>query len=772
MPTRYHIIKQPSEVYQLINACKQTGLASVDFETNAKGIYTKEFIPTILSVSYEPGTSIVIPLQHFDSPFRKGKKWLKCLRRFGRGVVENPNVTKVAQNWKFDNQIFNKYGIYSRGTVIDTMLAKYLLNEERPHDLGSIAATYLPEYTGYKKKDEFEKIKDWGKKELEPLSEYGGLDTDITLRLGLFLEKKLIENPKIYNLYRNLIMPASNVLQHAEARGLLFDVDLNLQLHTKYEGLIEEATNAIMSLPVVKKYEKRLQRNRVDSYVDKLYEEIRELEESDKPSAPRGIKSREEKISRILAGEFTTKNEQKLIEPLNLGSQKQLVQLMYLDKKGLRFPIIKYTKDQKTKKESDNPSTDEDTLLNLLAQDKGGFIEALLKLRGYKQNYSTFIKGYKELPQEGNYIHPKFNLHGTVTGRLSSSDPNAQQIPKKEVNPDIKKQFIAPPGMLFFSCDYSQAELRIMAHLSGDETLLEAFAKGWDPHLAIACQKYGVQYEDILPFYQDETHPNYKEWKVKRKQAKQIVFGCIYGIEAKKLSQQLSDPKSGLVYTPKQAQKFLDEFFEEHPKVRKFMERQTQRMIKKGYVKTLFGRRRRCPSIYSENYGEYLEATRQSFNAPCQSAASDMALFASILIHADQKAGRLPFTPEVSTVHDSIYYYSYPEFLNPWTIYQHYQICKDPDTKSYFGFEIDDVSMAMDFSIGLTMVDELPYAPGYDYRKMLEPDFNKDEYYDYQNTVKHIAIEDYPQHFPEYFTEKFVTKFRKQYTKIFLNRDI
>lgn len=768
MESRYHIIKSENELNQLINACKTTKMAAVDFETNAEGIYRTSFKPTILSVSFQPGSGISIPLQHFDSPFKK-HKWKKFLIKFGREVVENPEIVKYAQNWKFDNQIFVKYGIFSRGTVIDTMLAKYILNEERPHGLKEMVAKYLPDFAGYEKKDDFDKIP-WDKKPLESLSEYGCMDTDATLRLGIFFEAKLIKH-KLYTLYRQLIMPASNVLQHAEARGLLFDKELNLELHTKYESLIEQYTSEVMSLPVVQKYEKKLKKTRIQKYLESIQAEIEELRDSDKKSAAKSIKNREQKISRILAGEFITGKEKKLIEPLNLGSQSQLVGLMYTDPKGLRFPILKYTKDKKSKKESTNPSTDEETLLNLKQHDKGGFIVALLKLRGFKQNYNTFIKGYRELPQSDGRIHPKFNIQGTVTGRLSSSDPNAQQIPKKEVNPDIKRQFITPPDELLLGCDYSQAELRIMAHLSGDETLLEAFAKGWDPHLAIACQKYGEDYDSILPIYKDETHPRYKEWKVKRKQAKQIVFGCIYGIEAPKLSRQLSDPESGLVYTPDEAQTFLNDFFKEHPKVKDFMDNQKDFMIENGYVTTLFGRKRRCPSIYSENKGEYLEAVRQSFNAPCQSAASDMALFASILLYYEMRHGNLPYIPEVSTVHDAIYFYSKPEFLNPWTIYQIYKICKDPDTKSYFGFEINDVSMDMDFTIGRNMVEDYPYAPGYDYGKMLKPDFDLDEYYEYVNKVKHIAIEDYPKEFPEYFTPSFVKAFRKQYTKIFVNQE-
>lgn len=764
MKTRYLICKNKKQIKKLIQCCKETKVASVDFETTGTLLFNSNFYPTILTVTYQAGSAVIIPLGHPDSPMRES--WLRNLRYFGRQVIENPEITKVAWNWKFDNKVFQKYGIYSRGTVIDAMLAKYLLNEERPHGLKQMVNRYLPEFSGYEKSDNFDELP-WDRKPFKALCRYGSIDTDATYRLAVFLENKLIQHG-FYQTYRNLIMPASKVLQSAEFRGLNIDVELNTSLHIKYEKLIQDAIDDLRQMPIMKTYAVKALQAKKEIYISAIEAEIEELEKKNGDgSKNRQIKSREQKIISFASGNFSNKKEKALLEPFNFKSVKQLVDLIYISPYGLKYPIIAYTKDQKTKRSSQTPSTSEDTLIALLPEDKHGFINKLLTLRGYEHTYSTFISGYKEKIQDDRKMHPSFNIHGTVTGRLSSSDPNAQQIPKKEVNPDIKKQFITPPGMLFLAYDYSQAELRIMAHLSGDEVLLDAFASGKDPHLAIACQKYGENYDEILPIYLDETHPRYKEWKVKRKQAKQIVFGTIYGIEAKKLSSQLSDPKTGLVVTPEEAQAFLDEFFHEHPKVKKFINKQANRMKKKGYVETLFGRRRRCPKVYSENYGEYLEALRQSVNAPCQSAGSDMALFASVIIYTEMKKGNLPFIPEVSTVHDSIYNYSLPEFINPWTIYQFHCICKNPDTKTYFGFKIDDVDMDMDFSIGRNMIEEYPYTPGYDYSKMLSPDFTEEEYFAEHRKTKHIPVSEYPKAFPEYFTEEFLTSFKNTWTKKF-----
>lgn len=1086
MFTRYKIIRSFKELKQLVEACLNTGYASVDFETNAEGIYKDTFKPTILSVSFQVGSGCSIPLQHFDESVKE-IPWLKWLQYFGRRVVENPNIVKVAQNFKFDNQIFVKYGIYVRGTVIDTMLAKYLLNEEKPHGLKPMVAKYLPEFADYEKYDKFETIP-WDKKPLEPLARYGCMDTDFTLRLALFLEKKLIDKG-FYNLYRNLIMPASKVLQDAETNGLPIDLSFNDFLQDKYSKLIQETNDKLRSVRQIKRYQKYSLEQRKQVYIDKLTQEIEEL--SGDPKKVKSIKNREDKISRILAGEYKTNDEKKLIEPVNFNSTKQMVDLLYISPKGFKFPIVEYTKDKRNKP-TDNPSTSEDTLIKISDQDKTGFIKALLDLRGLDKMNSTYIVGLRELVQSDNKVHPTFLISGTTSGRLSSRNPNGQNIPKVMVNPDIKKQFIPPPGKLFLTYDYSQAELRILAHLANEETMLEWFRTGKDIHLASACKKYHEDYDKIIKIYEDEQHELYPLWKKRRKQAKTINFGIVYEQSAHKLAESLSTPEEKV--EDSEGQQFLDEYFTTFPKIKKFMDKQHKFMEKHGYCVSLFGRRRRCPKVYSDNFSEYLEALRQcvdeetealttdgwrrydqlyngqliltkncntgilewqpieniniypdyqgdlysfegktfsaltngkhrwlcnhdskpgskaefltteelynskivrpihrtgeyngnrkkvldddlvyllgiiltdghlryyrdktkprygkpwyalitqskeknipliqsaidkldnrftyihkvygkkhvwkfnkdfadyldtiipnkklnmslihsltksqirllldgmilgdgckhgtriltssieqanliqvlvvmagyysnilindnrgihisnkikrgkiitknisylvtigeskyfhhrstrginhikklsnqkqliwcptvkngtwvcrrkgktyitgnSTNMPCQSAASDMALFASIIVWEKVRKGELPPMKEVNTVHDSVYQFIEPKYITPDTIYKVWDICRNPSTKKYFGFEIKDVDMSMDFTVGRTMAEELPYIPGYDYNKMLSKDFDIDEYYAEHRKVKNIPIEKYPKKFKSYFDE-------------------
>lgn len=742
METKYKIITNKQELKKLIQCCKQTGYASVDFETNAEPLYNKSFKPTILSVTFQPGFGCSIPLDHFETKkyTSKGWNWKKMLRKFGEEVIENPNVVKVAWNYKFDDQIFQKYNIYYRGVCLDGMLAKYLLNEEKPNDLKSMVRRYLPEYGDYEKQDKFDKIP-WDKKEMEPLCHYGCQDTDYTLRLMLFFEKKLIDLG-LYNTYRNLIMTASRVLTSVEKNGLYVDRAFNQELLDSYLPKIEAAKEAIYNLPKVKKFTKLYNQSKIEKYIAKLEEEIENLDpEVDK----RKIQSREQKIANIRAGVFTTKKELELIRPVSLGSSVDLPQLMY-SKEGFNFEVIK-------KNDSGKPSTDEETLTNLRLtvkkpdSPKAVFLDSLLELRGLEKMYKTYIEGWHEKTQDDDRLHGRFLIHGTTSGRLSSAEPNAQQIPKTSVDPNIKKQLVAPKGTLYIASDFSQAELRIMAHLSGDETYLNAFNSGQDPHLAIAATKYHVPYEEALKIYEDENHPDHKIWKVRRKQAKQIAFGLIYGIGAKLLAVKLSDPKSGIIVTPEEAQKEMDIFFGQHPKLKTFLKKQEKFLRKNGYLVSLFGRKRRLPQIYSSDRGEEAYALRLALNFPCQSAASDMCLFGSILIYYLMRQGKLPPTKSVCLVHDANYQITKPENINTWSIYEMWQIYRNPLTKPYFGFQIDDVTMDMDFVIGRSMAEELPFIPGYDYRKMLEPDFSVEEYMEEHKKYKHIPISEYKKRF-------------------------
>lgn len=767
MKTKYRIIRNEEELDRLIDCCKKVGYACIDFETNAEPIYNKTFKSTILSITFQPGFGCSIPLQHHEAKKKKfcGKNWnwKKMLLKFGHEVIENPDIVKMSWNGKFDFQIFELYGIYLRGTMIDGMLAKYVLNEERPNGLKDMVKRYLPEAAGYESDKGFDKLP-WDEKPLEDLCKYGCQDTDYTYRLCIFFESRLIELG-LYDLYRNLIMPASRVLQTCEANGLYMDRKFNQELLKSYKPKIDKARETCMNLPKVKRFQKWYSQQKINKYLKSIQDELDELDPNE-PKNKRKIASREQKISNIEAGIFTTKKEQELIRPVNLGSPVDLPTLMFSEE-GFNMPIIKYTVDKRTGKESKKPSTDEETLTELRLKFKNPkspkaiFLDSLLELRGLEKMYKTYILGWSEKVQDDDCLHGRYLIHGTDSGRLSSQEPNMQQIPKTSVDPNIKNQLVAKPGTLYLVCDFSQAELRIMAHLSGDETYLNAFNSGQDPHLAIAAKKYGIPYEEAYKIYDDENHPDHGIWKVRRKQAKQIAFGLIYGIGAKLLAVKLSDPKSGLIVTQEEAQNEMDIFFKQHPKLKTFKAKQEKFLKKHGYLRSLFGRKRRLPQIYSDNKQDQAYAIRLALNFPCQSAASDMTLFGSVLIYYMMRQGKLPMMQEVATVHDAVYMNTDPKWINTWTVHTMWDIFHNPSTKPYFGFQIKDVTMDMDYTIGRTMAEELPFIPGYDYNKMLQPDFSVEEYMEEHKKYKGISIADFPKLYPKEI---------KQYEKDFKRR--
>lgn len=703
MPSVFKIIKTEAEIDKLISYCEKTGYASVDFETNAQPINHSSFYPTIIGISFQPGSSYIVPLGHFDSPFKNRYRYI--LKKIGKGIMENKNITKVAWNAKFEYRIFKKYGISIKGRYFDAMLAKYLLNEERPNDLKSIVSNFIPEYAGYQENYEGSKLP-WDQKPLKGLSEYCGLDCDLTLRLMLFFEKQLIKG-KFYNLFRNMLMMATRVLGDSEYSGMDVDEKYLDELITKYSMEITNIEKKIANNRKVKKFEKALIDSRVNDLISKVQEEIDEIKYNLKQLKKSGesevlinrekrkLKTREDKITKYLARNFTTKNELKVIEKFNMGSPDQLGNLLFLSPHGFKYKIVKYTSDKKTKKESNRPSTDESVLLELGKKYNSEFLKSILEYRSLSKLYSTYIVGIKEKLVNGK-VHGNFNLHGTVTGRLSSNEPNLQNIPRDTTASDIKKMFVPPKGHLLLQVDYSQAELRVMAAMAGEENMIRWFKEGKDIHLTVALKKDNCEhrYDEINKVLEieDKNDPRFHEWKVKRKYAKTINFGIIYGQGPPKLAESLE-------CSIDEAKRFLKDYFILFPKIKKFIQNQHKLAHKNAYVRNVFGRKRRLWKIDSYEKWEIAEAERQSVNAPIQGAASDYTLFSSILIWEAMLKGEIPiYKPQCYTVHDSLGYYVLPEHIHK-VVPQIDAICSNPQTMKWFGFQIDSVKMQVDFEV-------------------------------------------------------------------------
>lgn len=531
----YHFswAKTMADVKKVVKYCKMTGYCAHDYETSGHHSSDHRGYPTCISIAFQPGYAYVIPLAHKDSPLRKGNKWKRILKYIGRELIQNDRIVKVAHNFKFEHGWWLKYGIRPRGVILDTMLMKYLLNEKRPHDLKSLAYSFFPQYANYSIKGEDtertpeEVVQFWSNVPLETLAPYNALDSDLCLRLAIYLEQRIRECG-FYQLYRNLLEMASYNLAEVESRGYLVDRPYLDGLCESYKTKIEEAEAKMYAVPSLVKYNKKRVKAAKKALLEGILEQIEiktnELDNTtDKKklgSLQRSITNLQKKYDNYSAGVGLTKKDKESLQPLNLKSVKQLIDFLYYNKYGLRLPIIKYTEDKKTKKPTKNPATSEDVLLELKDKDETGFIETLLKYREITKLYSTYIVGIRDILNPDNTLHGSFLIHGTVTGRLSSRNPNLQNMPRDTTAKDIKYMFVCPKGKVMMQLDYSQAELRVVAGWSQDKQMLEWFRVGHDIHLATACKKYKISYEDAYKIYSNEDDPNYKTWKVRRKQAK------------------------------------------------------------------------------------------------------------------------------------------------------------------------------------------------------------------------------------------------------------
>ncbi|MFZ5654651.1 MAG: DNA polymerase I [Pseudomonadota bacterium] len=290
-------------------------------------------------------------------------------------------------------------------------------------------------------------------------------------------------------------------------------------------------------------------------------------------------------------------------QPFNLGSPKQLGEILY---GKLRLPATRKTP-------TGAPSTAEDVLQELALDYP--LPRVVLEYRGLSKLKSTYTDRLPEMidPDTGR-IHTSYHQAVTATGRLSSSDPNLQNIPVRTAEGRrIRQAFIAPPGCRILAADYSQIELRIMAHLSGDDGLRRAFAAGLDIHAATAAEVFGVPLEAVTP--------------EQRRSAKAINFGLIYGMSAFGLGRQLSLGRN-------QAQEYIDRYFERYPGVRAYMESTRAGAAERGYVETLFGRRLYVPEIRDRNTQRRQAAERAAINAPLQGTAADIIKRAMIAVDA------------------------------------------------------------------------------------------------------------------------------------------
>ncbi len=471
-----------------------------------------------------------------------------------RPILENEAVEKIAQNAKFDYSMLKRYGVEVSDPLFDTMIAHYLLQPEMQHNMDYLSEVYLK----YRPIPTSDLINTKAKKSSESLFDFDEEEKPQTMRE----------------------VPVDKVMQYC-----CEDSDVTLQLYKVFKNeLKKEKLEKLfyeIEMPLVKVLaDMELTGVRIDVAALKESEGILNQE----------LKNIEARITELAGHPFNP------LSPKAVGTV--LFDEMKLDPKAKKTKSGQYT-------------TSEEVLQKL--RDKSPIIDEILNYRGVKKLLSTYIEA---LPQEINHrtgrIHAQFNQTVTATGRLSSSNPNLQNIPiRDELGRELRKAFIPDEGEVFFSADYSQIELRLMAHLSQDPNMTEAFLSGEDIHAATAAKIFHVPISEVT--------------KLQRTKAKTANFGIIYGISVFGLASRLNIPRG-------EAKELIDGYFATYPKVQEYMNKSIEQARQNGYVETLFGRKRMLTDISSANATVRGYAERNAINAPIQGTAADVIKIAMVRI--------------------------------------------------------------------------------------------------------------------------------------------
>jgi len=620
----YSIIRTDAGVRKMLRYAevKKFNWLSNDVETNGNNTMLNKVTLsgfTFMNTNTGEVKTFVLDMKKYRSESAK-PHWQKNV--ILKTIFNNlPYVTTLCgQNFKFDIRSSRKYGFPDRmdKEILDIQLMSYMLDEEKfggktQHSLEDLLSYYYPEAVGYKS----------GKKEKKPKTEaeieahfydhkYCAEDSYWTLKLALIMHTELLKpsNKYVWNLYFRLYPKLIQLTARMENTGICMDVEKLRKLKARYE---EQLPKYIL------------------------------------------------KMKRIV---YKETGDKKYAKAFNPESPQQLKKLFF---DHWQFPIL-----SKTRKGA--PQLDQAAIEKYFAAVENGtlklpeygrkFLYTLKKFRLKQQRYSTFIEGmFNHLDHQGR-IHTNFNLTGTATGRFSSSNPNLQNIPRDSTDNEIKRLFVvSSPDRSFVEIDFSQLELRILAHLSQDRGLILAYKNKRDIHLQTAVKVNAILHPHEAVSYKvaaEEYKVSEESWSTNRTKAKGVNFGIPYGITAVGLAAQVK-------IAIEEAQKFIEGFMEAYPGVGEYQRKTVAYCEKKGYVCTLFGRRRHLPNINDKNKYFKKRVERQAQNARIQGTAGDITEFA--MIYTDERLYQTKLNWDMLIqVHDSILFEVDDSCLTEFTV--------------------------------------------------------------------------------------------------------
>jgi uracil-DNA glycosylase family 4 len=616
----YAIIDTRAKLDKLKRALKLTDDLNWDVETvsdyyKPDGKIVSLSGTCILSTPSGPKRFVfALPLYHPESPWRR--KWKAVLQYLKPELEAIPKVT--AHNGSYDTKWLHWLGINIRFTF-DTMLALHLLNENIQKGLKPACQSRLGvEPWGIDTKNLLEKA-------LLDILEYNVLDTWYMYYLKEQLKEELANQPRILRVFKYIMMDGVNDLVNSEMRGVWLDVERLKQRTPEMRKKLQDIEAKILA----------------EAGLDMDPQDYTPL-----------MANTDLDISPINGWDVTGWPVQKVLktrgpvyaEP-NFNASK-FARWMLFDHLGL--PILERGKD-KANGDPGDPSMAESVMLALKPMHP--VVPLMLERVGYQKTLSSFFEPYAELYDDDHRIHTNFKMAGTVTGRLSSGKNdedkisavrgdklrgvNLQQVPRDAF---VRGVFGAPPGWTFVEADYSQVELRIVAYLSRDRTMLHLYKTGADIHTATASDVLGI--------------PSSQVSKDERKKAKAVNFGFVYGMGWRKFIATAFE-KYGAVFTEEEARAVREAFFEHFAGLLPWHAKQRRLVHKYGRVQSPLGRVRHLPDIHSPDEGVRAEAERQAINSPVQSFGSDMAVLSMVEINKKfAKAGIKGYC--IGLVHDAI----------------------------------------------------------------------------------------------------------------------
>lgn len=553
---RYELLINEEEISKYIDKCLENGIVSLDTETTGLDCLSDTIVSVQLFTPNEK--AIYIPINHI-SYIDQNKSNNQADEKVVAQQLERLKDCKIIyHNAKFDwKMIKTNYGI-DLPIFYDTMLVSKLLNPSESANLKYQWATYVDGSSEYNK---FSELFEGVPIQFVPINTaylYGAKDAEMTFDLYQYQLKQLEDKQRLKWVAENIEFPCIKATGQMELNGVLLDFNYVEKLKEKYNKLLEDAKNNCLN--ELNKYKVE-----IESYK-------------------------------------RTHINHKLDDPINISSPSQLATFFY---DILKTPVIDKKKPKGTGSE-------------ILEKINTPICAAILKYREIYKLISTYIDAIPEQAKKDGRIHCSFNQYGTETGRFSSSEPNLQNIPSH--NTDIRQMFTSEEGNILISSDFSQQEVRIMAALSEDENMIQAYKDGKDIYSWVASLIYKMPYEDCLEFYPEGTkvvidgkeiicgykNVTNKEGKKRRSHTKAIVLGINYSKGAKSIGEDLG-------ISEEEAQMIYDTFFNAFPKVKEFIMNTQKKVKQQGFTETLFGRRRYLPDMQLPVY-EFTRTKAKSSN--------------------------------------------------------------------------------------------------------------------------------------------------------------